>query len=423
MSNSTSLIDQISSTQANKEVVANANFDAASPAMLWGRRASTTSGLTWGYYGGWYGGAQINDGTVTLTASATNYVYASATSGAVSVNTTGFPAGSVTLYVIVAGATTVTSYTDQRSYQPYGTSTGSSTLSGLSDVNVTEGAGIDQNALAWDNATGKWVAKSISTAPVGFRAYNTSAQSIPNAAYTVITGWTSTKDTTSGAWNAGTGTFTAPTAGWYNVSCQFIFATASWSASQQLAAALFINGAENEATLQTLQGSATQQFVTNDVSTNVYLNAGDTLQFAAFQSTGSALALANNSNFNFASVVQVTPPGLAAQPVDLISYQPGAPSASAVVLSAITPQAVTFPASLTGSYAKAGTAATASTTFSIKKNGSSIGSLNFAAGATSGTFTFTSAVTTSPGDVVQVVAPASPDATLANINLAVVGTR
>lgn len=79
--------------------------------------------------------------------------------------------------------------------------------------------------------------------------------------------------------------------------------------------------------------------------------------------------------------------------------------------------------SLTGSYAKAGTAATASTTFSIKKNGSSIGSLNFAAGATSGTFTFTSAVTTSPGDVVQVVAPASPDATLANINLAVVGTR
>ncbi|NVI27213.1 hypothetical protein G4D42_29080, partial [Burkholderia pseudomallei] len=108
-----------------------------------------------------------------------------------------------------------------------------------------------------------------------------------------------------------------------------------------------------------------QQFVTNDVSTNVYLNAGDTLQFAAFQSTGSALALANNSNFNFASVVQVTPPGLAAQPVDLISYQPGAPSASAVVLSAITPQAVTFPASLTGSYAKAGTAATASTTFSI----------------------------------------------------------
>ncbi|MET5116961.1 hypothetical protein AAHH79_43895, partial [Burkholderia pseudomallei] len=76
-----------------------------------------------------------------------------------------------------------------------------------------------------------------STAPVGFRAYNTSAQSIPNAAYTVITGWTSTNDTTSGAWNAGTGTFTAPTAGWYYVSCLFIFATASWSASQQLAAA------------------------------------------------------------------------------------------------------------------------------------------------------------------------------------------
>jgi len=125
MSNSTTLIDQVSSTQATKEVIVNANFDAASPAMLWGRRSSATAGLTWGYYGGTYyaptGASAVANGTVTLTASATNYVYASAITGAVSVNTTGFPVGAIPLYTIVAGATTVSSYTDVRSYQPSAT--------------------------------------------------------------------------------------------------------------------------------------------------------------------------------------------------------------------------------------------------------------------------------------------------------------
>ncbi|MFT0167476.1 hypothetical protein ACLKMY_00410 [Paraburkholderia mimosarum] len=270
MSNSTTLLDLIPTTSANKEAIANGLLDAASPGMIWGRRASATSGLTWGYYGGTYmAGTTANaiaNGTVTLTASATNYVYASATTGAVSVNTTGVPAGAIPLYSIVTGASTVTSYTDLRSYQPSaiagssGTVTsvglsgpsdmsvsgspvtgsgtlalswanqnanyvhagpssggaapptwrllvgadipvmgasgsshapggvpdpgatagttrylredgswqvppgsgGSSTLSGLSDVNVTEGAGIDGLPLVFNNATGKWVAQSIS---------------------------------------------------------------------------------------------------------------------------------------------------------------------------------------------------------------------------------------------------------------------
>ncbi|SPK73720.1 conserved protein of unknown function [Cupriavidus taiwanensis] len=122
MSNSTTLLDTISANQASKEVVVNALFDAASPAMLWGRRASTCNGLTWGYYGGNYQTGStahaIANGTVTLTASTTNYVYADASTGAVSVNTSGFPAGSIPLYSIVTGSTTVSSYTDVRSYQP-----------------------------------------------------------------------------------------------------------------------------------------------------------------------------------------------------------------------------------------------------------------------------------------------------------------
>ncbi len=118
MANSTTNLDTIVSSQAAKEAAANAVFDAASPATLYGRRASTCTGLTWGYYGGnvLVNGVltQIANGTLALTASTTNYIEANPTTGAVSSNTTGFTAGRVPLYSVVTGASTVTSYTDQR---------------------------------------------------------------------------------------------------------------------------------------------------------------------------------------------------------------------------------------------------------------------------------------------------------------------
>jgi hypothetical protein len=119
MANSTTNLDTISSTQANKEATANAFFDAASPASLFGRRATTTTALSWGYFGGrmLVDGVltNINNGTVALTGSTTNYVEATA-AGVVSKNTTGFTPGSIPLYTIVTGASSVTSYTDERTW-------------------------------------------------------------------------------------------------------------------------------------------------------------------------------------------------------------------------------------------------------------------------------------------------------------------
>jgi len=121
MSNSTATFDAITQAQAGKEVTANAFFDAASPATTFGRRQSTTSGLTWGYYGGTISVdgvlTQIANGTLALTASLTNYVETTR-AGVVSKNTTGFTAGSIPLYQIVAGASTITSYTDYRLQAP-----------------------------------------------------------------------------------------------------------------------------------------------------------------------------------------------------------------------------------------------------------------------------------------------------------------
>lgn len=128
MSNSTTTLDLIAASQSQKEVTANAMFDAASPAMLYGRRASTTAGLTWGFYGGCITAAgapvDVANGTVTLTASATNYVEADATTGAVSANTSAFTAGKIPLYEIVVGASTVTSYLDKRSLASMGGTAG-----------------------------------------------------------------------------------------------------------------------------------------------------------------------------------------------------------------------------------------------------------------------------------------------------------
>lgn len=118
MSNSTTLLDTIQTSLAQKEVTANAMFDAASQGMIFGRRASTTTALTWGYYGGRFTkddgtNVAISNGTLTLTASTTSYVEADK-AGAVTVNTTGFTDGRIPLYTVITGASTVTSYTDHR---------------------------------------------------------------------------------------------------------------------------------------------------------------------------------------------------------------------------------------------------------------------------------------------------------------------
>jgi hypothetical protein len=117
MSDSTTLIDTIASGQLQPEVTANQYFDAASPATLFGRKGVGTEFLTWAYYGGTMlvDGVltDIANGTVTLTASATNYIEATR-AGVVSKNTTGFTAGRIPLYVVTTNTTTVTSYTDER---------------------------------------------------------------------------------------------------------------------------------------------------------------------------------------------------------------------------------------------------------------------------------------------------------------------
>lgn len=112
-------LDTITTAQSSKEVTANNMFEAESPSALFGNRPSTTSGLTFGYYGGvmFVDGVvtAVSSGTVLLTASTTNYVE-STRAGVVSKNTTGFTAGQIPLYTIITGASTITSATPARAW-------------------------------------------------------------------------------------------------------------------------------------------------------------------------------------------------------------------------------------------------------------------------------------------------------------------
>jgi hypothetical protein len=68
-------------------------------------------------------------------------------------------------------------------------------------------------------------------------------------------------------------------------------------------------------------------------------------------------------------------------------------------------------------------AATAPTDIDIKVNGVSKGTVRFAAAATTATFLFATQVVLAAGDALTLIAPASADATLANIAITLAGTR
>lgn len=86
-----------------------------------------------------------------------------------------------------------------------------------------------------------------------------------------------------------------------------------------------------------------------------------------------------------------------------------------------SPRIITWLANFSGSTGSSRVAATAQTDFNVLVNAVSKGTIRFAAAATSATFIAASPVTVAVGDIITVVGPASPDATLAGISLVLFG--
>ena len=79
-------------------------------------------------------------------------------------------------------------------------------------------------------------------------------------------------------------------------------------------------------------------------------------------------------------------------------------------------RSLTLPSGATGSQAAARIASTASKSFTIKKNGSSVGTVDFAT-TTVGTFTVASTTAWAAGDTIEVVGPTTADTTLRYVGI------
>lgn len=108
--------------------------------------------------------------------------------------------------------------------------------------------------------------------------------------------------------------------------------------------------------------------------------------------------------------------------VQVSTFQNPEPTASQIILRYITPEAWTLPANMVGSGINVGVAPTATATLNVLRNGVSIGSIGITTGPA---YSFSSvggtAVAFAVGDILDVVAPATPDATLAEIALTFTG--
>lgn len=107
-------------------------------------------------------------------------------------------------------------------------------------------------------------------------------------------------------------------------------------------------------------------------------------------------------------------------PYDICSSVLGKPDAAATVFMLQSARSFTIPTNFTASQAKASTAATASSVFTIYKNGSSIGTFTFAASGSTAAFSGAGASVVA-GDLITIVAPGTQDATLANIAFTLAG--
>lgn len=124
------------------------------------------------------------------------------------------------------------------------------------------------------------------------------------------------------------------------------------------------------------------------------------------------------------NVISVAGLGSDGYPYDQGVFISSKPADGSTLLLLPMTRAVEFPASLTGSYAVAGTGpADGAVSLSLRKNGVQFGTVDFALSATTATFTAASLASFVPGDVLSIVAPSPQDSAFADIGVNLKGSR
>jgi hypothetical protein len=148
------------------------------------------------------------------------------------------------------------------------------------------------------------------------------------------------------------------------------------------------------------------------------VSAGDWFEVLAFSSVARTI---DSGARTWLAIAVVETADAAEPPADRPFRREGTPGASEVLLRAVLARRTRLAANFATSRGHAGIVATAQTDFDVQRNGLSIGTVRFPAGSATATFIAARAVTREPGDRLTVVAPATPDATLANIAVTLAG--
>ncbi len=111
------------------------------------------------------------------------------------------------------------------------------------------------------------------------------------------------------------------------------------------------------------------------------------------------------------------------RPYDIGTFCAGVPASSEKLLRFNVIRAVDWAASMAGSRVTAGVAATAQTDFDLRVNGVSIGTIRFAAAGTVATYVGISATSLAVNDLIEIIAPGTADATLADISFTLAGVQ
>lgn len=149
-------------------------------------------------------------------------------------------------------------------------------------------------------------------------------------------------------------------------------------------------------------GDLTDQVATLGFVQNYFALYGMPILYTTFPQFGDMYAI-HSENANIL------------RPRGLSFYCQGKPGASEVIASGIVPYDNGLPISGTGSRVSATVAATGTAVFSIKRTGTQIGTITFSPGATLGVVSIDAGAGAAKNTLVTVTAPATPDATLADI--------
>lgn len=130
---------------------------------------------------------------------------------------------------------------------------------------------------------------------------------LPNT-LTQITAYNTVSDTSAGAWNSTAGTFTAPRAGWYDITANVSTLISDWVAGSENTIAIYKNGVRTIAGTNWFyitNGNTTQPsaYAHQAIATGkLYLNAGDVIDVRHFHTSQTTKSTWTPERSNFSIV-------------------------------------------------------------------------------------------------------------------------